>query len=106
MEGGKGPGFKRRNESRVGNMMVNVVKKWKRKGEKIRWWNQQFIEMVSRALGGGTEEIRISWQHCRETLCGTAGIVKLQGLGYQMDLETPGNPHPSNPSGYMCTAGK
>lgn len=87
-------------------MMVNVVKKWKRKGEKIRWWNQQFIEMVSRALGGGTEEIRISWQHCRETLCGTAGIVKLQGLGYQMDLETPGNPHPSNPSGYMCTAGK
>lgn len=51
MEGGKGPGFKRRNESRVGNMMVNVVKKWKRKGEKIRWWNQQFIEMVSRALG-------------------------------------------------------
>lgn len=67
----EGKVFNRRSESSIGNMMVDVVKKQQRKVEKIRLWDQQFVEMVSGTLGGGTEEITVSWQQCRETLSRT-----------------------------------
>lgn len=61
--------------------------------------------MVSRVLWGGTEEIRVSWQHWGETLCRSISIVKLHRAWYQLDLETQGN-LPSTPYGCMHTAGR
>lgn len=44
--------------------MVEVMKRWKRKEEQMM--DQQFAEMISRVLWGGTKENRVSWQHWGE----------------------------------------
>lgn len=64
MAGGKASGFKRRKESNTGNVMVEVMKGWKRKEEQMM--DQQFAEMISTVLWGGTKENRVSWQHWGE----------------------------------------
>lgn len=62
--GRKSISFKRRKESNIGNVMVEVMKRWKRKEEQMM--DQQFAEMISRVLWGGTKENRVSWQHWGE----------------------------------------
>jgi len=64
MVGGKASGFKRRKKSHIGNVMVEVMKRWKRKEDQMM--DQQFAKMVSRVLWGGTKENRVSWQHWEE----------------------------------------
>lgn len=97
-DGGRGEGkdqvFKRRSESSTGNMMVDVVKKQQRKVEKIRWWDQQFVEMVNGALGRGTEEITVSWQQCRETFSWTHSMqsYKVWAIRWIKKLQEIPNP--------------
>jgi len=48
MVGGKASGFKRRKKSHIGNVMVEVMKRWRRKDDQMM--DQQFAKMVSRVL--------------------------------------------------------